>query len=49
VKLDQDLEGLIYSSEIEKEKVSQLKVGDKINVKVIKVDVEQGKIGLSAR
>jgi small subunit ribosomal protein S1 len=49
VKLDQDLEGLIYSSEIEKEKVSQLKIGDKLNVKVIKVDVEQGKIGLSAR
>jgi small subunit ribosomal protein S1 len=49
VKIEPDLEGLVYSSEIEKDKVAQLKVGDKIKVKVIKVDVEQGKIGLSAK
>ncbi len=49
VKIEEELEGLIYSSEIEKEKVSQLKPGDKIKVKVIKVDVEQAKIGLSAK
>ncbi len=49
VKIEEELEGLIYSSEIEKEKVSQLKPGDKIQVKVIKVDVEQAKIGLSAK
>jgi len=49
VKLEDDLEGLIYSSEIDKEAVSKLKPGDKIQVKVIKVDVEQAKIGLTAR
>ena len=49
VKISEDLEGLIYSSEIDKDKVAEAKPGDKIQVKVIKVDVEQGKIGLSAR
>jgi len=49
VKISEELEGLVFSSEIDKEKVAQLKPGDKINVKVIKVDIEQGKIGLSAR
>ena len=48
VKLTDELEGLIYASEINKDQVGQLKQGDKIMVKVIKVDVEQGKIGLSA-
>jgi len=49
VKIDEELEGLVYSSEIDKETVAQLKPGDKIKVKVIKVDVEQAKIGLSAK
>jgi ribosomal protein S1 len=49
VKLEEDLEGLIYNSEIDKEKLSQLKSGDKISAKIIKVDVEQAKIGLSAK
>jgi small subunit ribosomal protein S1 len=49
VKVTDDLEGLVYSSEIDKDKSIQLKPGDKINTKVIKVDVDQGKIGLSAR
>lgn len=49
VKIEEDLEGLIYNSEIDNEKVSQLKVGDKIKVKVIKIDIEQGKIGLSGK
>lgn len=49
VKIDEELEGLIYASEIDKETVSQLKAGDKIKVKVIKVDVEQAKIGLTAK
>jgi small subunit ribosomal protein S1 len=49
VKIEEDLEGLVYSSEIDKETVSQLKPGDKFKVKIIKVDVEQAKIGLSAR
>ena len=49
VKLEQDLEALVYSSEIDKAVASALKAGDKLKVKVIKVDVEQMKIGLSSR
>jgi small subunit ribosomal protein S1 len=49
VKIDQDLEGLVFSNEIDSELLKQLKPGDKINVKVIKVDVDQGKIGLTAK
>jgi small subunit ribosomal protein S1 len=49
VKLEEDLMGLVYASEIDKDMVSKLKVGDKIKVKVIKLDVEQGKIGLACR
>ncbi len=49
VKIDEELEGLVYSNEIDKETVSNLKPGDKIKVKVIKVDVEQAKIGLSSK
>lgn len=49
VKITDDLEGLVYASEIDKERMPQLKSGDKIQVKVMKVDVEQAKIGLSAR
>ncbi len=49
VKLDNEIEGLVYSSEIDKEYSDKLKPEDKIQVKVIKIDVEQAKIGLSAR
>lgn len=49
VKIEEDLEGLVYASEIDKDKIPQLKVGDKLKVKVIKVDIEQAKIGLSAK
>ena len=49
VKLDDDVEALVYSSEIEKEKAAALKPGDKLKVRIIKVDVEQMKIGVSAR
>jgi small subunit ribosomal protein S1 len=49
VKIDEELEGLVYASEIDKEVVSKLKLGDKIKVKVIKVDVEQAKIGLTSK
>jgi small subunit ribosomal protein S1 len=49
VKLEEGLEGLIYSSEIDKDAISTLKPGDKLQVKIIKVDVEQAKIGLTAR
>jgi small subunit ribosomal protein S1 len=49
VKLTDDVEALVYSSEIDKEQAVALKPGDKIRVKIIKVDVEQMKIGVSAR
>jgi len=49
VKLDDDIEGLVYSSEIDKEKADSLKAGDKLQVKIIKVDTEQAKIGLTSR
>ncbi|TAN61371.1 30S ribosomal protein S1 [bacterium] len=48
-RIDDSLEGLIYSSEIDKDALDKLKPSDKIRVKVIKVDVEQAKIGLSAK
>ena len=48
VKLDDDVEALVYSSEIEKEKAQALKPGDQLKVKIIKVDVDQMKIGVSA-
>ncbi|MBF0478687.1 MAG: 30S ribosomal protein S1 [Candidatus Omnitrophica bacterium] len=49
VKLEKDVEALVYSSEIDKEKATALKPGDKLKVRIIKVDVEQMKIGVSAR
>ena len=49
VKIDEELEGLVYSSEIDKDKALAMKPGDKMQIKVIKVDVEQAKIGLSAK
>ena len=49
VKLEDDVEALVYSSEIDREQAAALKPGDKIKVKIIKVDVEQMKIGVSAR
>ncbi len=49
VKLEEDLEGLVFSSEIDPAQMNQLKPGDKIKVKIIKVDIEQAKIGLSAK
>ena len=49
MKIEEELEGLIFASEIEKDALSNLKPGDMVKVKVIKVDVEQAKIGLSAR
>jgi len=49
VKISDELEGLVYSSEIDKEAAAALKPGDKIKVKVIKVDVDQAKIGLTAK
>ncbi|MEW5895493.1 MAG: 30S ribosomal protein S1 [Candidatus Omnitrophota bacterium] len=49
VKLNEDIEALVYSSEIDKEQAASLKPGDKLRVKIIKVDVEQMKIGVSTR
>ena len=49
VKIEEELEGLVYANEIDKEISSQLKVGDKLQVKIIKVDIEQGKIGLTSK
>ncbi|MFP4472328.1 MAG: 30S ribosomal protein S1 [Candidatus Omnitrophota bacterium] len=49
VKLDEEIEALVYSSEIDKDQAAALKPGDKIQVKVIKVDVDQMKIGVSTR
>ncbi|MCK5082271.1 MAG: S1 RNA-binding domain-containing protein, partial [Candidatus Omnitrophica bacterium] len=47
--LENDVEALVYSSEIDKEQAAALKPGDKLKVKIIKVDIEQMKIGVSAR
>jgi small subunit ribosomal protein S1 len=49
VKLEGEIEALVYSSEIDKQQASTLKTGDKLQVKIIKVDVEGMKIGVSAR
>jgi small subunit ribosomal protein S1 len=49
VKIEEELEGLVYASEIDKDAAAKLKPADKIKVKVIKVDVAAAKIGLSAK
>lgn len=49
VRIGDDLDGLVFTNEIDKEMLSQIKIGDKLKVKVIKIDVEQAKIGLSAK
>ncbi|MFA6350505.1 MAG: 30S ribosomal protein S1 [Candidatus Omnitrophota bacterium] len=49
VKLEDELEGLVFANEIDKEKAQALNAGDKLQVKIIKVDVEQGKIGLTSK
>jgi small subunit ribosomal protein S1 len=49
VRLEDDIEALVYSSEIDKEQAAALKPGEKLQVKIIKVDVEQMKIGVSTR
>jgi small subunit ribosomal protein S1 len=49
VKIDEELEGLVFSGEIEKEAMDKLKAGDKMTVKIIKIDVGAAKIGLSAK
>lgn len=46
VRIGEDLEGLLYSNEIPKEQFEKINIGEKIKAKVIKVDVDQMKIGL---
>ncbi|MBU1113153.1 MAG: S1 RNA-binding domain-containing protein [Candidatus Omnitrophica bacterium] len=48
VKIDEDLEGLVFSGEVDKDLMASLKSGDKLKVKIIKVDPGAAKIGLSA-
>ncbi len=49
VKLPDDVEALVYSSEIDKEQAAALKAGDRLKVKILKVDTEQMKIGVTTR
>lgn len=49
VKLEEELEGLVFSEEIEEELKKSLKVGDIIKVKIIKIDPQSSKIGLSTK
>lgn len=49
VGIDKDLEGLVFSGEIEKDTMDKLKPGEKIKVKVIKIDSGSAKIGLSTK
>lgn len=47
VELEGDVEGLVYSSEIDISK--EIKEGSKINVRIIKLNIEDRKIGLSMK
>ncbi len=49
VKLEEELEGLVFSDEIEESVIQSLKMGDKLKVKIIKVSPQGAKIGLSAK
>ncbi len=53
VELENDLEGLLHISELSDEKVDSpqdvVKIGDEVEVKILRVDMEARKIGLSLR
>lgn len=53
VEIDENTQGLVHISEIKhgfvKDINEHLKVGDEVNVKVLSIDAESGKIGLSIR
>jgi len=53
VELEKDLEGLLHISELADHKVDKpqdvVKVGDELEVKILKVDTDSRKIGLSLR
>lgn len=46
LRIAAELEGLLYVNEIPKEQYEKVNAGDKIKVKIIKIDVDQMKIGL---
>jgi len=47
VELDGDVEGLVYSSEIDASK--EIQEGSEIMVRIIKLNIEDRKIGLSMK
>ncbi len=48
VELERDLEGLLHISKVDKDtEMEGLNVGDLIEVKIVKIEPEEGKIGLS--
>ncbi len=53
VELEEDLEGLLHISELSDEKIEKpsdmVNVGDELEVKILRVDTESRKIGLSLR
>jgi small subunit ribosomal protein S1 len=53
VKLDDDIEGFVHISQVAENRVEKigdvLKIGDKITVRVIKVDKDERRIGLSIK
>lgn len=48
VRLPDELEGLLYINEISREAYDKVAIGDRIKVKIIKVDVDQMRIGLGS-
>ncbi|UCD15711.1 MAG: S1 RNA-binding domain-containing protein, partial [Candidatus Omnitrophota bacterium] len=49
IKIDDELEGLVFSGEIEPQMMEKLNPKDKLEVKIIKIDPGSAKIGLSAK
>lgn len=49
LELEEGIEGLVYSSEIEKGSEENLKPGDEISAKIVKVDPAERKIGLTMK
>ena len=53
IKLEEGLEGLLHISELSDEKVDSpqdvVKIGDELEVKILRVDIDSRKIGLSLR
>jgi small subunit ribosomal protein S1 len=49
VKIEEELEGLVFAGEMEKETMDSLKPRDTIKAKIIKIDPASAKIGLSTK